>query len=365
MYLARTSVRDGETYDAAYARLRNWADAVPVPDGTRIGLEAIEEYDDDTLKSRRTGVRTFLLTGPPVITTDDVVDAAASVDTASARESAYVAVTLSPDAAERFRLATREYTDRRIAIIVNGVIESAPIVRSEIRGGRVSIKDGELSVIDGPRGAARAGQGAGEEPRRARHERTLNVFAGDRAQDQGARIVRRMNDLASIEAKQRVAAAVTAIETKTSAEIVVMMRPDSGSYRQADLVAGAIAAFAYLCIFLYAPEPFDFTYFPLEQAACTGRSFAAPADRRRHAPTAPARAAAPRSQASTWPARAPTATLRSRAASSIGSSHASSKTRSTKRPHECEHDHGCSGNARVAVDEGVPLRRLAVQVIGA
>ena len=82
--------------------------------------------------------------------------------------------------------------------------------------------------------------------------------------------MRRMNDLASIEAKQRVAAAVTAIETKTSAEIVVMMRPDSGSYRQADLVAGAIVAFAYLCVFLYAPEPFDFTYFPLEQAACFG-----------------------------------------------------------------------------------------------
>ena len=144
VYFARTSVRDGETYDAAYARLRKWADAVPVPDGTRIGLEAIEEYDDDTLKSRRTGVRTFLLTGPPVITTDDVVDAAASVDTASA--SAYVAVTLSPDAAERFRLATREYTDRRIAIIVNGVIESAPIVRSEIRGGRVSITMGSGSL---------------------------------------------------------------------------------------------------------------------------------------------------------------------------------------------------------------------------
>jgi hypothetical protein len=146
VYYARTSVRDGETYDAAYARLRKWADAVPVPEGTRIGLEAIEEYDDDTLKSKRTGVRTYLLTGPPVITTDDVIDAAASVDTVSARESAYVAVTLSPDATERFRVATREYTNRRIAIIVNGVIESAPIVRSEIGGGRVSITMGAGSL---------------------------------------------------------------------------------------------------------------------------------------------------------------------------------------------------------------------------
>ncbi|MDB5215145.1 MAG: hypothetical protein JWO86_3072 [Myxococcaceae bacterium] len=84
------------------------------------------------------------------------------------------------------------------------------------------------------------------------------------------RIMRRMNDLASSVAKQRVATAVTAIERKTSAEIVVMMRPDSGTYRQADLLAGSIAAFAYLCVFLYAPEEFDFTYFPLEQLASFG-----------------------------------------------------------------------------------------------
>jgi putative membrane protein len=77
-----------------------------------------------------------------------------------------------------------------------------------------------------------------------------------------------MNELASAEAKTRVAAAVTAIEKTTSAEIVVTMRPRSGSYLHADLIAGAVAAVGYLCLFLYHPEPFDFTFFPLEQAAC-------------------------------------------------------------------------------------------------
>jgi len=77
-----------------------------------------------------------------------------------------------------------------------------------------------------------------------------------------------MNELASVDAKTRVAAAITAIEKKTSAEIVVSMRPESGSYLHADLTAGAVAALAYLCVFLYHPEPFDFTYFPIEQAVC-------------------------------------------------------------------------------------------------
>jgi len=77
-----------------------------------------------------------------------------------------------------------------------------------------------------------------------------------------------MNELASVDAKTRVAAAITATEKKTSAEIVVSMRPESGSYLHADLTAGAVAALAYLCVFLYHPEPFDFTYFPIEQAVC-------------------------------------------------------------------------------------------------
>lgn len=80
--------------------------------------------------------------------------------------------------------------------------------------------------------------------------------------------MRAMNELATVLAKQQVAAAITSIEKTTSAELVVMMRPDSGTYRHADLVAGAVAALGYLCLFLYHPEPFDFTFFPLEQAAC-------------------------------------------------------------------------------------------------
>jgi preprotein translocase subunit SecY len=142
VHFARAGLLDGESYEDAFRRMRTWCDRAALPPGTRLGLEAVEEYDEDTNKLRRVGVRTFLLTEAPIITTDDVVDAAASVSEGSGLPEVYVAVTLSPDAAERFRIATREYIQRRIAIIVDGEINSAPVVKSEIGGGRLSITMG-------------------------------------------------------------------------------------------------------------------------------------------------------------------------------------------------------------------------------
>jgi putative membrane protein len=68
-------------------------------------------------------------------------------------------------------------------------------------------------------------------------------------------------------ARERTEKAIHAIEAKTSAEIVVVMRRASGHYLYADLLFGAITALLVLCVFLYHPAEFDFTWFPLEQAA--------------------------------------------------------------------------------------------------
>lgn len=76
-----------------------------------------------------------------------------------------------------------------------------------------------------------------------------------------------MSELATDEAKAAVANAITEIEKKTSAEVVVVKRAAAGDYRAGDFLWGAVFALALLCFFLYSPEPFDFTIFPLEQAA--------------------------------------------------------------------------------------------------
>lgn len=75
-----------------------------------------------------------------------------------------------------------------------------------------------------------------------------------------------MSTLASHEGKARIAKAIGAIEKKSSAEIVAVLRASSGSYRHADLAFGAFVALSILCVFLYHPDEFDFTWLPLEQA---------------------------------------------------------------------------------------------------
>lgn len=58
------------------------------------------------------------------------------------------------------------------------------------------------------------------------------------------------------ETKRRVTDLVREVESKSSAEIVVTVRPRSGAYRHADLAFGAFVAFTALCIYVYAPQEF-------------------------------------------------------------------------------------------------------------
>lgn len=146
VYFAQTSVREGEAYEAAATRMRAWCARLAVPQGTRIGLEPVDDYDFDTNKLERTGVRTFLLTGPAILRNEDVVDALPAVNDTSASTEVYVQITLSPAAAERFEQATRENVQRRIAIVVGDEINSAPVVKSAIGGGRLSITMGAGDV---------------------------------------------------------------------------------------------------------------------------------------------------------------------------------------------------------------------------
>ena len=50
-----------------------------------------------------------------------------------------VVIDLGPAGAERFRAFTASHVKRRLAILVDGVVESAPLIQSEIGGGHLSI----------------------------------------------------------------------------------------------------------------------------------------------------------------------------------------------------------------------------------
>jgi putative membrane protein len=57
-------------------------------------------------------------------------------------------------------------------------------------------------------------------------------------------------------AQKNVESAIASVESKTAAEIVVTVRHDSGCYRAADLLVGAVAGFGALLFYVYYPTTF-------------------------------------------------------------------------------------------------------------
>ncbi len=71
----------------------------------------------------------------------------------------------------------------------------------------------------------------------------------------------------------RIERAVKAAEARTAAEIVVAIHPSSASYPTTGWLAGSALAAMWLLVFLYHPEPFDFTFLPVELAGAFGLGF--------------------------------------------------------------------------------------------
>jgi len=101
------------------------------------------------------------------------------------------------------------------------------------------------------------------------------------------------------ESKAALSAAVQAIESCSSAELVVAVRPRSGSYLHADLIFGILAGLASLAVLLYSRWEFALVWFlvdPVLVGALAGlaasrsdilrRAFTRPATRRQRVDTA-------------------------------------------------------------------------------
>jgi hypothetical protein len=143
---ARVTLGDGESLDQAWARLLPWLEQFQLPPGERWGWEEVSEPvtpsegESGPIGFRVVGLRTLVLTGDPVVTTADVESADVGLEKDT--QNAYVLVTLSPAGGERFFRVTEEWLGRRLAIVVNGRVDSAPVIRSPIRGGRLTITMG-------------------------------------------------------------------------------------------------------------------------------------------------------------------------------------------------------------------------------
>jgi preprotein translocase subunit SecD len=110
----------------------------PSTDGTLVSYEDLN--NDGKFSS---GADPILVMGPPVITGADLTKAAAQYVTASTNSTQQpgwrVLFTLNKAGAKKFGDATAKLLQKQLAIVLDGVVESAPTVQSAITGGQGEI----------------------------------------------------------------------------------------------------------------------------------------------------------------------------------------------------------------------------------
>ena len=141
-HFARIAKRDKEAMTECLERFKKWGASLPVPDDHAIGYERIEDYDQETGKTEEVGWRTLYLYARADVTGDYITDATRAVNTQSGVPEIYVAITFSPAGADKFEEVTGANVQRRFAIILDDIINSAPVIRTKIGGGRASITMG-------------------------------------------------------------------------------------------------------------------------------------------------------------------------------------------------------------------------------
>jgi preprotein translocase subunit SecD len=146
-FYGRITKLKGESMEEALMRLRAWAKseavASKVDDNHEIGFEKIYDNDEDTGEFIATGWRTYYLRASAELTGDMVRDAHASADQTDAGMGQwYVSMTLNPRGAELFEKTTEANVKRRFAIILDGEVESAPVINEKIGGGTARITMG-------------------------------------------------------------------------------------------------------------------------------------------------------------------------------------------------------------------------------
>lgn len=141
-YYATIDKRPDESMSDTLDRLKKWTKTLPVPDDHVIGYEKIESVDEETGKFVEKGWRTFYLFARSEVTGEYITDAQRAMNSQNGVPEVYVAITFSPAGADRFEEVTGANVQRRFAIILDDVVNSAPVIKAKIGGGHASITMG-------------------------------------------------------------------------------------------------------------------------------------------------------------------------------------------------------------------------------
>jgi preprotein translocase subunit SecD len=142
-HFARLNKLSGESMDQALKRFREWVATLEVDEDHEVGFQKLYEPNPDTQQLEAVGWRTFYLRAKAELTGDMVRDALAGADSSDTGMGGwYVNMTLGPVGAQIFEKITGENVKKRFAIILDGKVESAPVIQEAIGGGTARISMG-------------------------------------------------------------------------------------------------------------------------------------------------------------------------------------------------------------------------------
>lgn len=128
---------------AAFDRLRAWTATLPVPEGRRITFEKLSRFDPETGMPEDEGWRTYLVERATILTGRDIEGAEARLEQSPMTFGGWqVHLQLTPEGGAAFEEATARLIKRRIAILLDGVTQSAPVIMSRIPGSAATITMG-------------------------------------------------------------------------------------------------------------------------------------------------------------------------------------------------------------------------------
>ncbi|MDX2055579.1 MAG: protein translocase subunit SecD [Polyangiaceae bacterium] len=132
-----------ETMQQALTRFREWVGTLALPPDREIGYEIEFREDPETLKQEEDGIRTYLLKSRAEVTGDMIRDAQAMPNQdQSSMGGWYVALDFTDQGGRLFDTITGANIKRRFAIILDGRVQSAPVIQTRISGGSAQITMG-------------------------------------------------------------------------------------------------------------------------------------------------------------------------------------------------------------------------------
>jgi preprotein translocase subunit SecD len=118
----RVVIPKGASIEAAYATGEQMLRKVAFADDAHaFAFGPIAGWAEDVTDPQPIAVRSFVLRGSPVVTEEDVVSASADLEV-----TPRVRVVLTAEGGDRMRAFTKKSLGRRIAILVDGRVVSAP-----------------------------------------------------------------------------------------------------------------------------------------------------------------------------------------------------------------------------------------------